>query len=102
MESATQTKMRDDLGEARLAEVIRIDGDRPHGAWSKQELLLATLIDSIAQLTYVQIAKAGVKDVKPPEPVRRPGVAVKPKGPSPAALAYLQNIRDRHDALEGA
>jgi hypothetical protein len=101
MESATQTALRDSMTDAEAAKAATVE-PVGHGPWSKQELLLATVIDAIGALTHVQIARAGVKDQKPLVPIMRPGVERPTRGPSPAALAYLQGIRDQHEAAEGA
>lgn len=59
------------------------------GPWSLENYQLAGVIDSVNRLS---VALAG-GDM--PEPSPRPQVKRR-TGPAPAALAYLQEIRDRH------
>jgi hypothetical protein len=88
MESATQTAIRDSFTEDELDALADTRGDE-HGSWSKTDLLLASISDAIAHLTYVQVSRAGVK-AEPPEPMRRPGVRSNKVRQDPAAMAYLK------------
>lgn len=92
MESSLMTKLRDDAADDAMP--AQIDPDAPHGSWSKVELLLAAVSDQLASLIYVQIARGGGKPDQP-VPVRRPGVVLKKKT-DPAAVAYLNDIRERN------
>lgn len=97
MESALNTKLRPE--DDALTDVI--DPDSPHGPWSKLELLVAAVRDEIAALRHVQIARAGVKS-DPPEPIRRPGVTGHRRAKAtPAAVAYLADIRERNNRARG-
>lgn len=97
MESLTKTALLEQAGE--LPETV--DEDTPHGPWSKQELLLAALIDLLNQLIHVQVSRAGVEH-QPPEPLRRPGIqSTRPK-PTLAAVTYLNAIRERNRGRHGA
>lgn len=91
MESGLQTELREAVGESISTQ---IDPDAPHGSWSKVELLLAAMSDQLASLIYVQIARGGGKPEQP-VPLRRPGVVLKKKA-DPAAVAYLNDIRERN------
>lgn len=52
--------------------------DPSKGAWSPDQMLLASIIDELRSLQYVTVAmKAGKKAGDPPEPMPRPGVAKK-------------------------
>jgi len=42
-------------------------------AWSVESHLLATLLDAVNMLTWVQVAKASKRKPKQPKPVDRPG-----------------------------
>lgn len=93
-ESAFQTELRDTLTDDELAALA--DKSDKHGVWSKTDMLLAAVFDSVNVLTHVQITKAGVKQ-DPPDPLSRPGVASKQKqAVSPQAQAYLRRIRELH------
>lgn len=94
MESATQTARRD-----AAPAVAEVDEEAPLGSWSKVELLLASVIDLLQNLIYVQVSRAGVQS-PPPVPVRRPGVEriSQSRKASPAQVAYLNEIRARNAA----
>lgn len=50
--------------------------DPSKGAWSPDQMLLASIIDELRSLQYVTVAmKAGKKAGDPPAPMPRPGVA---------------------------
>lgn len=92
MESATQTLLRDAMGDDALTSLA--SDDTGHGSWSKDQMLTAQVIDLLGQLIHVQVSRAGV-DSKPPQPYPRPGVKrVEKQKVSDAGLAYLQRIRD--------
>lgn len=77
-ESATKTALRNKMSDAELAQAAK-GGDPSQGQWSQQEMLLASLIDSVRWLLHATVvANGGKGKSKPPEPVPRPGV--KPKG----------------------
>jgi hypothetical protein len=62
----------------RLPPAARRGGEH----WSTEAELLASLIDHVAQLTYVTLKAAGAKTVTKPTPVKRPpsrGQAVAPR-----------------------
>jgi hypothetical protein len=101
MESAFHTEIRDLMSDEELAAAA--EKSDTHGAWSKQDMLLAAVFDSINVLTHVQVMKAGAKS-DPPEPLSRPGVVSKQKqAVSPQAQAYLLRIRQLHaEQAEGA
>lgn len=90
MESALKTELRDQAGEVPAA----VEDDGQYGSWSKTELLLASVIDQLGSLTYVQVSRAGVKS-QPPSPVYRPGVKAKPKA-DPRVVTYLDEIRRKN------
>jgi len=96
-ESATKTALRDELGDA---DVTRLAGARQgHGPWSHTELLLAAVKDAIERLIYVQYQRAGVKGLKAPEPMPRPGVGRgNVRAINPAAREYLEQVRARNAA----
>jgi hypothetical protein len=99
-ESATKTALRDELDDndlTRLANMPR----RGHGPWSHAELLLAAVHDSVERLIYVQYQRAGVKNLKAPEPLSRPGVGSNVRAINPAAKAYLEMVRARNAAAGG-
>ena len=54
--------------------------ERHDAAWSTESHLLASLIDAVNWLTYVQVAKASKGKPKKPVPVARPGGKVPQKG----------------------
>lgn len=85
-ESAYQTAIRDLYTDAELAAM----SSSGHGPWSKNEMLIAALIDSLNVLIHVQISKAGVEQ-EAPEPLPRPGVVS--KRPSAAAQRDLYEQR---------
>jgi hypothetical protein len=50
------------------------------GAWTMEAHLLASVVDALNQLTWVQVAKASKKKPKRPQPLRRPGEAAPRRG----------------------
>jgi hypothetical protein len=66
------TKIRDAMTPEQFARVEQ-DG---HGRWSQTELLIATLNDRVAELTWLYSSVHAPKGVKPkrPKPIPRPGV----------------------------
>jgi hypothetical protein len=98
-ESAFRTKIRDELGDEKLADLIAQQGDDvPHGPWSKAELLLASVIFELRQLSFIQLSRGGVKDLKPPEPVRTPGhMSASRRRRNPELVAELEAILAEHD-----
>lgn len=42
--------------------------------WGPQEMLQASIVDELRYLQYVTMKLKGVKDIKPPKPIPRPGV----------------------------
>lgn len=99
-ESSLRTEIRDQFTDAQLVEMSTGNDSSKHGPWSRLELLSASLINELRQLTYVQLVANGAKDAPKPEPVRTPGSSVPFRKPvDPRAMEYLQAIRARH-ALE--
>lgn len=97
IDSAYQAEVRDAIPDDVLARAMEDGADGPHGRWSRDQMLLASLFDAISMLIHVQISRAGVKS-KPPEPLRRPGVVGKSRSkPNPQAVAYLQKLRDTYE-----
>jgi hypothetical protein len=101
-ESATKTEIRESHGEEFFAEIAESSGPAPHGQWSRAEHLLATITDSVNDLSYLTLCMSIAKDKQRPErPARipRPGVSqpVSSK-PSAAALAYLAREREERRA----
>lgn len=66
------TEIRDQMDPAEFA-AIEPSG---HGRWSQAELLVATLNDRVAELTWLYSSVHAPKGVKPmrPKPIPRPGV----------------------------
>lgn len=96
-ESSLRTEIRDQFTDQELMDFAARNTDEKHGAWSRLELLVASLINELRQLTYVQLIGNGVKGIPTPEPVRTPGSSAKFRKPvDPEAAAYIQSIRDRH------
>lgn len=94
-ESATKTALRDDLPASDVAAAGSAEGKRGHGPWSRQHHLLADICDRLDRVAFVVARTQGVK-VPPPEPYPRPGVARRgEQTASPAAIAFLENIRRR-------
>lgn len=60
-------------------------------AWSAEAHLLASVLDAIRELTWVQVAKASKRRPKPPRPTQRPGPRRK----------IRVSARDLADALSG-
>lgn len=95
-ESATKTALRDEVGDA---DVTKLAGERSgHGPWSHTELLLAAVKDALERLIYVQYQRAGVKGMRAPEPMPRPGVGGNVRAINPAAREYLEQVRARNAA----
>lgn len=94
-ESLYKTAVRDALGDEKLAELAKKPRDG-HGPWSHTDLLLASIVDRLGELTYVVMAIAGNKP-KPPKPVPRPGVisgkSLRTTLRQQAYLAYLRAHR---------
>jgi len=95
-ESATKTAVRDDLGEAELAELAEKDQPSGHGPWSHTDLRIASLIDEVRWLRYAVYQSAGAKP-KQPNPYPRPGVRSPDAGReiTEAGRAYLEKLRTR-------
>lgn len=72
-QSATKTAMRNRLSQTQL-EAAAKRADPAQGAWSQQEMLLASLLDVLKQILFTQLRGQGVKKAKAPEPTPRPGV----------------------------
>jgi hypothetical protein len=101
-ESATQTVMREALTDDEL-EVLTAAEPTSFGAWSRVEYLLAGLNDRASDLfwlmTYLKTDLKKSPAPERPEPYPRPGLRKKnPFAQDPAAVAYLQRIRDAHKA----
>jgi hypothetical protein len=96
-ESATKTALRDELADDDLSRLAKLPR-RGHGPWSHTELLLAAVHDSVERLIYVQYQRAGAKNVRPPEPMPRPGVGSNVRAINPGARAYLEQVRARNAA----
>lgn len=86
MDSATKTALRDAMTPEQWA--ASRTGDVKHGPWSRQDYLLARLIDSIEQLRWEQ---RGNPEAPQPDPYPRPGTSEvyvqKPLSPKVVALA---------------
>ncbi len=100
-DSATKTAIRDSLTDDEIADLA---GKDPvgHGRWSRADLRLAAVEDSVERQTAMMIWLASDRTSKPrmPEPVRRPGIAAKRKPVlSDEGRAYLQYLRDNQGAL---
>lgn len=103
-ESLTKTAQVDALDPAALASMAK----RPRqgfGPWSSTDMRLAALEDAVNQNTYVlRLANADPKkarQIRPPEPVFRPGVTPKRAGlgcrpKSDRALRALAHMRANH------
>lgn len=91
LESATQTTRLSRLTDEDFSEAAA--REHRHGPWSHADLLLATAVDAIERLIFVQLRRAGgTPDV--PKPIPRPGVQSDKVRPiNPAAAAYLQGLR---------
>lgn len=100
-DSATKTAIRDSLTDDELAELAAKD-PVGYGRWTRGDLRVAAVEDSIERQTAVMVWLAGDRSGRPkmPEPVRRPGIAVK-KRPvlSVEGRAYLQYLRENQGAL---
>ena len=76
------------------------DDDRPaqHGPWSRADHLLATIVDRLAWLTWLQTDGSGPT----PQPYPRPGVDLSNvRGINPETerrLAYLREVERLHGA----
>ncbi|MFC3986434.1 hypothetical protein [Streptosporangium jomthongense] len=71
-ESATKTALRNRMTDAQLEQAGK-EADPSQAPWSQEEMLLASLIDSVRTLIYVVIRVNGGKG-RPPQPMTRPGV----------------------------
>lgn len=97
-ESALRTAQRNTYSDEQLVDFAKREPSSGHGPWSNSDMLLAALFDAIQMLIHVQVARAGVKQ-DPPTPLRRPGVGGgAPREMSPQAVAYLERIRQLHEA----
>jgi hypothetical protein len=101
-ESATKTAIRELHGEEFFAGISDPSAPKLHGQWSRAEHLLATINDSVNDLSYLTLCLNIAKDKQRPErPARipRPGVA-RPisNKPSDAALAFLAREREERRA----
>jgi len=105
-ESLTKTAQTNALGEAELARLAK--GDRPGFApFSHTDMLIAELIDAVNSVTYVlRLANVDPKkrqQVKPAEPVHRPGLVRKRRprvgAASPIARRVLAYMREHNGAL---
>lgn len=77
-ESATKTALRNKMSDPEMKQATTT-ADPSKGQWSQQEMLLASLIDTVRWLLHATVVANGGKGrSRPPEPVPRPGV--KPKG----------------------
>lgn len=100
-ESATRTAMRDALTPEQYAQLTAAPA-KGHGPWSRTDMLLASIVDLLRVGNYHFAVANGAKNVKPPQPVRRPGVA--PAGQQPLTAdgrAYLEQIRANRGAGAG-
>lgn len=71
------------------------EGNRGYGPWSHTMHMLADVCDRLDRLTFVLARVNGAK-VPPPDPYPRPGVPRKgEQTASPAAIAFLEDIRSR-------
>jgi hypothetical protein len=97
-ESATKSEVRDSFTAEQLAQAAEATPDSGHGSWSRAELLLASVIDQLAFLRHEAIAMRTPQPGKPPTPYPRPGIPRAGSLPeaSPAAMAYLEQIRERN------
>ncbi len=74
-ESATKTALRNAMTPEQLRQAA--DGARPDLApWTGTEMLLASILDAVRNLTAVSLAAAGGKPT-PPDPTPRPGIPPK-------------------------
>jgi hypothetical protein len=98
-ESATVTAIRD----ASPEPVEPVDPPDGHGPWSRTEMLLALLADQLVRLQWLYVS-AHTKNPPPqPEPLPRPGIRPSARREvSRAALAYFEQIRERHRRQTGA
>ncbi len=88
MESLTFTAIRESMSEEdRDKAAQRVAG---HGRWSRQDYLMASVIDAIHDNTYV-LAKINGAKVEAPKPVDRPGL-VKPGEPNAAGMSLMAEI----------
>lgn len=92
-ESATQTALRDAMGEQALADLPAPDG---MGPWSRSDMLAAQIVDCLTALAWMY-ASAHSKQTPPkPEPLRRPGVITrKRRRLTDAQRARLESLRTR-------
>jgi hypothetical protein len=98
-ESATQTALRDEDLDVGVDDLIAADPEPEDrfGPWSKQDYLLAHLIDAVRENTYaVSVAGSLEPKPKPPALFPRPGVRRPESAPQPlseAAVLYLNRLR---------
>jgi hypothetical protein len=95
-ESWTQTLLRD----AKFSELINPSdaqkaAPQKFGPWAHRDYLMADLIDAVNRNTYVTAVAGHLKDPKPPEPTRRPGLERQVRVQSDAAVLYLDKLRAR-------
>jgi hypothetical protein len=99
-DSATRTAMRDALTPEQYAALAG-QPDGGHGAWSRTDMLLASILDGVRVGNYYFATANGAKRLRPPDPTRRPGVGgggnVRPI--SDEARAYLQRLRDNRGGV---
>jgi hypothetical protein len=72
-ESATVTALRGELPAAERERRAR-QADPEAGRWSQQELLLASIGDSLRRLEYYFLRVNGATRLDKPQPMPRPGV----------------------------
>jgi hypothetical protein len=89
-ESAVNTAIRNRTPEDVLSES---DHDPATGKWSTVETLLAVLIDEMRIWQWIYVQAHTDKKLPRPDPIRRPGVASRPK--RRLALATVQAMDPR-------
>lgn len=94
-ESQTKTAQRDSLDPAEVARMAKAPW-RGYGPWSREAMMLAEVVDNLNRVVYTLIRVNGGKR-PPPDPYPRPGVVPKARTreQDPAAVAFLQKLRDR-------
>ncbi len=103
-ESATKAAQLDALDPAELAAMAKQDRDG-FGPFSRTDMLIASLIDAVNRNTYVlQVVNSDpkkTKQIKPPEPVYRPGVPPRNRRRKATAetAALLAHMRANHGAM---
>jgi hypothetical protein len=100
-ESATKTAIRDALPPGQTAGAAA-DRDAGHGSWSHTDMLLAAILDRLGWVHAATYRAQGAK-APYPDPWPRPGVdpPAKRRVLSPEGFAYLQRLRDEHNARHG-